>query len=151
MENLNAEQIKFALVCHADWNGMCEQCPYTISKACGSQLARDALALIKKLTEENERLRAEGAIRLPIKVGQWVYVPWRWKDQQAVAMVKVEEITFYDSQMHYMFLIDMKSDDEPFNQSFGSWKTDESIGNTVFLTEEEAEKALKGENENGKS
>lgn len=142
---LNAEQIKFALVCHADWNDMCEQCPYTISKACGSQLARDALVFIKELTEENERLRAENVIKLPIKVGQTVYVPWRYAFQQAIATVKVEEIKFYDNQMHYMFLIDMESDNECFNQSFGGWKIDKSIGNTVFLTKEEAEKSLKGE------
>lgn len=35
-----------------------------------------------------------------------------------------------------------------FNQSFGGWKTEQSIGKTVFLTREEAEKAL-GRSENG--
>lgn len=79
----------------------------------------------------------------PCKVGQWVYVPWHWEGQQAVAMVKVEEINFYDSQMNYMFFIDMESDDESFNQAFGGWKIGKSIGETVFLSREEAEKALK--------
>ena len=96
-----------------------------------------------------DHLLSEGVIVLPCKVGQWVYVPWRWEGQQAVAMVKVEEIKFYDSYIHYMFLIDMESDDECFNQSFGGWKIAESIGKTVFLTREEAEKALE-RSENGK-
>lgn len=77
-----------------------------------------------------------------LRVGATVYVPWRWDDQQGVASVKVEEINFYDTQMHYMFLIDMESDDESFNQEFGGWKIDQSIGETVFLTREEAEKRL---------
>lgn len=81
-------------------------------------------------------------VHLPCKVGDMVYVPWRWGGQRAVATVKVEEIKFYDSQMHYMFLIDMESDNECFNQSFGGWKIGQSIGKTVFLTREEAEKAL---------
>ena len=99
----------------------------------------------KKLTEENERLKDDNVIRLPIKVRQTVYVPWRYDGDQAVATVEVEEIKFYDSAMHYMFLIDMESDDECFNQSFGGWKIAQSIGKTVFLTKEEAEKSLKGE------
>ena len=87
-------------------------------------------------------------VELPCKVGDMVYVPWRWGGQRAVATVKIEEIKFYDSQMHYMFLIDMESDNECFNQSFGGWKTDRCIGKTVFLTREEAEKALKERSEN---
>lgn len=81
-------------------------------------------------------------VKLPCKVGQTVYVPWCWECQQGVAIVRVEEIKFYDSQMHYMLLLEMESDDESFNQSFGGWKLDESIGKTIFLTREEAEKAL---------
>lgn len=89
-------------------------------------------------------LLAAGVIVPPVKVGQTVYVPWFYEGQQAIATVKVEEIRFYDSKMHCMFYIDMESDDESFNQSFGGWKVAQSIGKTVFLTREEAERALKG-------
>lgn len=51
------DQIIFSLVCHEDWNEMCEQCPYTLSKACGSQLARNAIDLIKRQQAEIERLK----------------------------------------------------------------------------------------------
>lgn len=84
-------------------------------------------------------------VELPCKVGDVVYVPWHWTGAKGVASVKVEEIKFYDTNTsHYMFLIDMESDDECFNQSFGGWKIRQSIGETVFLTKAEAEKALKG-------
>ena len=145
MMELNREQIIKALECCTSETG-CTECPHFPSlMGCSRQNMRDALSLIKELTEENERLRAENITRLPIKVGQMVYVPWRYAFQQAVATVRIEEIKFYDSQMHYMFLIDMESDNECFNQSFGGWKTDKSIGTTVFITKEEAEKTLKGE------
>ena len=89
----------------------------------------------------------KGVITLPIKVGQTVYVPWCYAFQRGIATVKVEEIKFYDSQMRYMFFIDMESDNECFNQSFGGWKIEKAIGVTVFLTREEAERALKGAND----
>lgn len=90
-----------------------------------------------------------GVIVLPVKVGQTVYVPWRWDGQQGVAYGEVDEINFYDSKMNYMFLIDMASDDESYNQAFGGWVTGDCIGKTVFLTREEAEKALAERGENG--
>ena len=87
---------------------------------------------------------ADNIIVLPCKVGQTVYVPWKWGGNQNIATVKVEEIKIYDSKNNYMFLIDMESDVECFNQTFGGWKIADSIGKTVFLIKEEAEQALKG-------
>lgn len=81
-------------------------------------------------------------IELPFAVGDTVYIPWRWDGQQGVAFAKVEEINIYDNKNHFMFLIDLQSDDEEFSQKYDGWKTDKSIGETVFLTPEEAETAL---------
>ena len=90
-----------------------------------------------------DHLLANGVIVPPCKVGQTVYVPWRYAFQRGIATVEVQEIKFYDTNpSHCMFFIDMESDNECFNQSFGGWKTEQSIGKTVFLTREEAEKAL---------
>ena len=89
------------------------------------------------------RKQSASTVELPFKVGDTLYVPWSWDFQKGVAAVKVEEIKFYNTQMHYMFLIDMESDDECFNQSFGGWKIDRSIGTTVFLTKEDAEAKMK--------
>lgn len=102
------------------------------------------MRIAQHLYNAGYRKQSENTIVLPCKVGDLVYVPWRWGGQRAVATVRVEEIKFYDSQMHYMFLIDMESDNECFNQSFGGWKTDKCIGKTVFLTKEEAEAKMKG-------
>lgn len=88
-------------------------------------------------------LLEHGVIVPPCKVGDTVYIPWHWNNTNGIAFAEVEEIKIYDSNNHYMFLIDLQSDDEEFNQSFGGWKIGKSIGKTVFLTREEAERALK--------
>ena len=105
--------------------------------------------VLNRLCDLEDKICEGKIVEMPCKVGQWVYVPWRWEGQQAVAIVKVEEIKFYDSSMHYMFFIDMESDVESFNQLFCGWKIGDSIGKTVFLTREEAERALE-RSENGK-
>ena len=90
-----------------------------------------------------EQLIANGVIVPPCKVGDTVYVPWRYAFQRGIAIVEVQEVKLYDTDPnHCMFFIDMESDNECFNRSFGGWKTEQSIGKTVFLTREEAEKAL---------
>jgi hypothetical protein len=84
-------------------------------------------------------------IELPCAVGDTVYVPWHWDGTQGIATVEVEEVKVYDNvNKRCMFFIDMQSDDEDFNQAYGCWKLEQSIGKTVFLTKEDAEKALKG-------
>ena len=99
---------------------------------------------IKSQEAEIERLKAELAqsVKLPCKMGDMVFVPWDWDGEQGVAVANIEEIQIIDSQNRWMFFIDLQSDDEPFNQAFGRWKLGESIGGTVFLTREEAKKAL---------
>ena len=60
---LNREQIIKALEIHTGGrNVLCEECPYdhiSIKEVCIDVLMKDALSLIKGLTEENERVRAE--------------------------------------------------------------------------------------------
>ena len=94
-------------------------------------------------------LLEHGVTVTPCKVGDTVYIPWHWNNKNGIAFAEVEEIKIYDSNNHYMFLIDLQSDDEEFNQSFGGWKIGKSIGKTVFLTREEAERALKECKNNG--
>ena len=53
---LNRDQIIKALECCSKDD--CDNCPNSFGN-CYSNLARDALSLIKELTEENERLRAD--------------------------------------------------------------------------------------------
>ena len=59
---LNREQIVKALECCVDGNS-CEECPYdsAVLTVCTTNMARDALALIRELTEEKERIAHESA------------------------------------------------------------------------------------------
>ena len=87
-------------------------------------------------------LLAEGIIVPPCKVGQTVYVPWNWQGETGIATPIVECIQIVRDKNLCGFFIDMKSDDVAFNDVYGFWKTFSDIGKTVFLTREEAEKAL---------
>lgn len=61
---LNREQIIKALELHSLKLKPCLQdCPYGGLHYCGSEMAKDALSLIKELTEENERLRKLGTTK----------------------------------------------------------------------------------------
>lgn len=100
-------------------------------------------ASVDRLAELKNKIERGTLIELPCRVGDTVYVPWVWDDQQGISTAKIEEIKFYDSQMHYMCFINLESDNESFNQEFGGWKIDQSIGETVFLACEDAEKRLK--------
>jgi hypothetical protein len=73
MENLNAEQIKYALSCRSNniIGCMNDECAY-FHKGCRQALYHDALALINQLTEENERLRGERAKFFEYKHGTLV-------------------------------------------------------------------------------
>jgi hypothetical protein len=54
---LNRDEIIKALEIHSDKEDSCmNKCPYSGRRYCGSDMANDALSLIKELTEENERL-----------------------------------------------------------------------------------------------
>ena len=119
-------------------------------------LIREAKKHTKNANSDLERnmifadyLLEHGVTVTPCKVGDTVYIPWHWNNKNGIAFAEVEEIKIYDINNHYMFLIDLQSDDEKFNQSFGGWKIGKSIGETVFLTREEAERALKERENNG--
>lgn len=57
MIELNREKIIKGLECCHDLS--CNKCPYTSVEWCAKQRITDALALIKELIEENERLESE--------------------------------------------------------------------------------------------
>ena len=62
MSELNREQIIKALECCVTQGVACRTCPLIYDKRgarCYAYLKQDALSLIKELTEENERLRAD--------------------------------------------------------------------------------------------
>ena len=90
-----------------------------------------------------DHLLANGVIVPPCKVGDTVYLPWKWKDASGIAVLTVERISITESGQSIR--TDFWSDDEGYWLAYncGVYKFDD-IGKTVFLTKEEAEKALKG-------
>ena len=54
---MNREQIIKALELHSQRGACMDKCPYGKENLCGNAMARDALSLIRELTEENEKLK----------------------------------------------------------------------------------------------
>lgn len=76
-------------------------------------------------------------VHLPCKVGDMVYYPWIYDGQCGIAFSEVESIKIYVNGLPIAVVEDWGSD-MPMPISF----TVEDFGKTVFLTREEAEKAL---------
>ena len=55
---MDRDQIIKALECCSECFGMCDECPYEEEEYCEAEMRSDAFALIRELTEENERLKA---------------------------------------------------------------------------------------------
>ena len=85
----------------------------------------------------SDYLLEHGVIVLPCKVGDTVYCPWIHNSNKEIAFTKVESIKIYVNGRPLVFVEDWESD-IPMPAAFYS----ENIGKTVFLTREEAEKAL---------
>ena len=91
-----------------------------------------------------DHLLAHGVIVPPCKVGDIVYAKgWWWRDGDDVATYQITNITItqnkkgeWTKKYRAMRFLNGKTIDYPLNFSF------EEIGKTVFLTKEEAEKAL---------
>lgn len=105
-----------------------------------------------------EHLLANGVIVPPCKVGDKVYVA----DKGGIREATADEIYFYGSNDNMTILLSFNCDYECENCPFSSWSQEpygesscggeygcwdvkyEDFGKTVFLTREEAERALKG-------
>lgn len=99
-------------------------------------------------------LLAEGVIVLPCKVGQTVYRIARLYNGEimiAEGIVFEFAITHESSQNDkYRFYFLAKADTNYTSRQYSKWCEFADFGKTVFLTREEAEKALAERSENGK-
>lgn len=88
-------------------------------------------------------LLANGVIALPVKMGDLLYMPWEWNGQKGIAYLTVTVLRCI-SGFGWSFGTDFDTDDEDYYEAYncGSFKP-EDIGKIVFLTQEEAERALK--------
>ena len=98
-----------------------------------------------------EHLFENGAIALPCKIGDLLYMPWVWNGQQGIACLTVTVLRCIIG-LGWSFGTDFDTDDEGYYEAYscGSFKL-KDFGKTVFLTREEAEKALAERSENGTS
>lgn len=103
--------------------------------------AENAIYQEKPFITDTERIEkvaahllAEGVIALPVKVGDTVYVLGQTGHTPTVLKGTVDQFVFNKNSSHI---------DIGFDNSFAWDYRAEDFGKTVFLTREEAEKALK--------
>lgn len=88
-----------------------------------------------------DHLLANGVIVPPCKVGQMVYMPWKWKGQEGIACLTVCKIIV--GMIRDYVRTDFETDDDNYHSAYGYGEFDfDDFGKTVFLTREDAEKAL---------
>lgn len=95
-----------------------------------------------------DHLLANGVIVPPCKVGQTVYYLFQFSDTRILPFVrkaKVRKIYCANSKMQ--FLVDCELKDTKEKGIIRAWYFD-AFGKTVFLTKEEAEKALNERKDN---
>ena len=86
-------------------------------------------------------LLSNGVIAPPCKVGDSVYMPWEWNGTKGVAILTVTHII--TDYLHSYIKAPLYSDDEEYSHTYGNGRFSfDDFGKTVFLTPEEAEKAL---------
>ena len=89
-----------------------------------------------------DKLIAEGILLLPCKVGDMVYMPWCWNEQKGIACLKVTVLKNILG-FEWTYGTDFNSDDEEYSEKYNYGHfCFADIGKTIFLTFEEAEKAL---------
>lgn len=101
-----------------------------------------------RIVDIADYLLANGVIVPPCKVGDTVYMPWEWSGVQGIACLKVTTMSNILG-FGWSCGTDLNSDDDGFldEYNYGRLKFDD-VGKTVFLTKEEAEKALKERSNN---
>ncbi len=101
--------------------------------------------LMKRLEFYADSLLANGVIAPPCKVGDTIYMPWKWNDTKGIAVLTVTHIII-DGLKAYI-KTDFHTDDEDYYNTYncGRFNFDE-FGKIVFTRIEEAEQALKGGN-----
>ena len=89
-----------------------------------------------------DHLIANGVVVTPCKVGDTVWMPWEWNGAKGIACLKVTTISNIFG-FGWSIGTDFDTDDEGYADKYKCGRFEfEDIGKTVFLTREEAEKAL---------
>lgn len=81
-------------------------------------------------------------LELPCNAGETLYYPWVYDGTSGIAMLEAAYVRFYVGGMYVVGIKNPESD-----MPMPSYFYDEEFGHTVFLTREEAEEALRKEQE----
>ena len=89
-----------------------------------------------------DHLIANGVIVPPCKVGEMIYLPWKFDGVKSIACLTVTHIIF--DREHNFVKTDFHTDDEAYYDKYkcGSYEF-EDFGKTLFLTKDQAEQKLK--------
>lgn len=102
--------------------------------------------LVNKLIDAENLLtycmsRLENAIVPPCKVGDTVYMPWEWNETRGIASLEVTHIII--DGLHAYIRTYFETDDQEYYDAYSQGRFSfADFGKTIFLTREEAEKAL---------
>ena len=107
-----------------------------------TEILKSCFKGVNSIEELADKLIAEGVIALPCKIGDLLYMPWEWNGQKGIACLTVTVLRNIVG-FGWSFGTDFDTDDEAYYDAYncGSFKL-KDFGKTVFLTREEAEKAL---------
>ncbi|MDE6021607.1 MAG: hypothetical protein K2H01_11505 [Ruminococcus sp.] len=97
-----------------------------------------------KQLKEKRRIEADTCAeqKLPCKVGDTVYMPWLWNDNEGIACLEVTRIII-DGNKPYVET-DFDTDDDDYSEAYNGGKFYfDDFGKTVFLTKPQAEQKLK--------
>ena len=89
-----------------------------------------------------DHLLAEGVIVLPCKAGDTVYHVYKHRDYGKIFESKVVSVEYFENDDIYLHVLHYNGYTEPIPST-------KYLGKEVFLTREEAEKALAERSENG--
>ncbi len=82
-------------------------------------------------------------VELPCKVGDTVYMPWKWNGQKGIAQLRVTTMLEIIG-LGLDFGTNFETDDDAYYEEYNGGRFGiKDVGKTVFLTKEEAERKLK--------
>lgn len=116
----------------------CKDCYHY--KVCGYHIDEETDLSVDECLDFKDKSKI---IELPCNVGDTVFVPWKYEEVKGIGFAEIESFKIYTSDnIPIFFLEDFESDIEMCTHF-----TKDDIGETVFLTRDEAEAKLKEMNE----
>lgn len=118
----------------------CASCSYKNCQYCGDIYDIEKQAHTR-LTELEDKLESGTLIELPCKVGDKVYIPYKFRNKNGVFETIIEEIRI--EEKHILFWAKPLYTNNSVRVRYLGWKKSKDFNKTWFLTKAEAEARLK--------